>query len=214
MEIIYGTLNLPEVPTPVFSTARDWILKLGLFNLGQSCEDGEWGWIIDCSIQMGSMKILLILGFRLEFLQERDNFILSHSDVKPIVLKTIDSCPGEVVQLALNEAKLKTGDPVVIISDEGSDLKRGIRLYKEEQKISKRSVIHLHDILHKADLVLKKEVKQDPHWEDFTKKMNLSLQQLKLSSSAHLIPPKKRQKNRIRGEINVIDCGIKKISIA
>jgi hypothetical protein len=199
---------LPSFPAAAFSTTRDWLLKLGLFNLEQTHEGDDWVWIIDSSIQMGCMKCLLILGIRLTTLKNRENFILSHSDLKPIVLKTIESCPGEVVKEALNEAKKKTQGAVAIISDEGSELKRGVRLFQKEQPAGQQT-IHLHDITHKADLVLKKELEKDDKWKEFTRQMTNTTQQLKLTSSSHLIPPKQRQKKRMRSEIDIIEWGIK-----
>lgn len=104
LEIIHKIPSYNLLSTPAFSTVRGWVLKLGLFNLTKPCEQGEWVWIIDCSIQMGTMKCLLILGVRMDTLKERKDFTLSHSDVKPIVLKTVESCRGGVVKAALDEA--------------------------------------------------------------------------------------------------------------
>ena len=160
----------------------------------QNREEGEWIWIMDSSIQMGAMKCLLILGVRLEVLRRNDSFILSHNDVEPLVLKTIESCPGEVVKKALDEAKKKTQGAIAIVSDEGSELKRGVRLFQDEQVLNQKP-IHIHDITHKVDLILKKEVKNDCQWKEFTQEMTKTTQQLKLSASSHLIPPEQRQKN-------------------
>lgn len=208
-DIISDTLSLPFFPTPVFSTARDWLLKLGLFNLTKPCQTGEWVWIVDCSIQMGAMKCLLILGVRMEVLKERGDFTLSHADVVPIVLKTIESCPGEVVKMALDEAKNKTGRAVAVVSDQGAELKRGVRLFLEEQEDTEKPT-YLHDIMHKTDLILKKELERDCDWKNFIKEMTNTTQQLKLSSSSHLIPPKQYQKKRrMRSEIDNIEWGMK-----
>lgn len=205
--VIQSVFSIPSFPTPVFSTVRDWLLKLGLFNLKQTYEAGEWVWIIDCSIQMGAMKCILVLGVRLEALQKRGDFVLSHSDVKPIVLRTVESCPGEVIKEVLEVANKKTQGAVAIVSDEGSEMKRGVRLFQEGQ-VEGQKTIHLHDITHKVDLVLKKELEQDCEWKKFTQQMTNSTQQLKLSSSSHLIPPKQRQKKRMRNEIEVIKWGL------
>lgn len=201
-------MALPHFPTPAFSTMRDWVLKLGLFNLTQPKRQGEWVWIIDCSIQMGAMKCLLILGVRMEVLRRKEDFTLSHADVEPLVLKTVESCPGEIVKMALDEAKSKTKGAIAILSDEGNELKKGVRLFQEEQTDAERP-IHIHDVMHKMDLVLKKELEKDDVWKRFTKELTNTTQQLKLSSSSHLIPPKQRQKTRMRGEIDIVKWGLK-----
>jgi hypothetical protein len=200
--------SFPSFPTPVFSTVRDWLLKLGLFNLELTAyEEGHWAVILDGTIQIGAMKCLFGVAFRLETILEKENFVLSHSDVKPVFLKTIESCRGEVVKEALDEAKNKLQNITLIISDEGSELKRGGRLFQEEQPEGQKP-IHLHDVTHKLDLVLKKELKSDAKWRKITKHMNNSTQQLKLSTSSHLMPPKQRQKNRMRSEVDLIEWGI------
>lgn len=180
---------------------------MGLFNLTKPCEKGKWVWIIDFSIQMGAMRCLLILGVRMEVLEARGNFTLSHNDVEPIILKTLESCRGEVVKAALDEAKARTGEVVAIVSDQGPELKKGIRLFQEEQ-IEKPA--HLYDIMHKVDLVLKKELENDVEWQKFIKEMTNTTQQLKQSTSSHLIPPKQYQKKRrMRSEVGIIEWGIK-----
>lgn len=205
--VIHNTLSLPSFPTPVFSTIRDWLLKFGLFNLTKPCEKGKWVWIIDFSIQMGAMRCLLILGVRMEALEARGNFTLSHSDVEPIILKTLKSCRGEVVKAVLDEAKERTGEVVAIVSDQGGELKRGIRLFQEEQT---EKPVHLYDIIHKVDLVLKKELENDIEWQKFIKEMTNTTQQLKQSTSSHLIPPKQYQKKRrMRSEVDIIEWGMK-----
>jgi hypothetical protein len=206
--LIEETMTLSCIPTPAFSTMRDWLLKLGLYNLTQPKSEGEWIWIVDCSIQMGAMKCLLILGVRVEDLREKNDFTLSHANVEALVLKTIESCPGEVVKMALDEAKSKTKGALAIVSDEGTELKKGVRLFQEEQKDTERP-IHVHDVMHKIDLILKKELEKDADWKQFTKALTDTTQQLKLSSSSHLIPPKQRQKKRMRSEIDIVEWGFK-----
>lgn len=179
-------------------------MKFGLFNLIKTKDPGDWIWIIDSSIQMGLKKCVFILGVQAEKLK-KENFILSHVDVEPIILKTVTSSRGEIIQAALMEAEAKTGIPIEIISDEGADMKRGIRLYREQQLA--KNPIHIHDIVHKMDIILKKELREGSIWPEFMKKMNETMQKLKLSNSSHLVPPRQRRKERMRSEIDIIDWG-------
>lgn len=191
------------LPAVCSSTIRDWVLKCGLANLTMPREPGEWIWIIDSSIQMGAMKCVLILGIRMDQLKHNKDYTISQSDVVPLVLKTVESCPGEVIRDALMEAKDKTGEAIAVLSDEGSEIKRGVRLYAQTNP----PLVHLNDILHKMDLVLKKELEGDETWKQFTKEVTNTMQELKLTSSAHLVPPKQRQKRRLRGEVKIIEWG-------
>lgn len=173
-------------------------------NLIKPKKQGDWIWIIDSSIQMGSMKCVLILGVNMDNIRHEKDYTLAHSDIEPLVLKTVKSCPGEVIKDALLEARRQTGGSIAVLSDEGSDIKRGVRLYAQDHP-----VIHSNDILHKMDLLLKKELEGDDIWKNFTKNTTDTIQQLKLTSSAHLVPPKQRQKKRLRGEITLIIWGRK-----
>lgn len=214
-------MGLPDFPVPAFSTIRDWVLKLGLYNLEMPRERGNWVWIIDVSIQMGAMKCVYVLGVNMDKLKGRKDYTITSEDVVPLVLKTVASCTGEVIQEALIEAERKTGTATVVLSgggteisetgvtsvvlsDEGTDIGRGVKLYSKG-----KNIIHLHDILHKVDLILKKELEKDEIWKGFTKQMTDTIQRLKLTTSAHLGPPRQRQKGRLRGELKVIEWGLK-----
>lgn len=192
---------------PAFSTIREWVLKLGLFMLGRPKEKGEWIYVIDTSIQVGLMKCLLIVGVPLARLlskrEEKESFIPSHEDMEPLVIKTIDSCNGEVVRDALLEAEQKTGGAISVVSDEASEIKRGVRLFRE----TGREIIHQHDIVHRIDLIIKKEIEEDAVWSEYTKQMTNTTLKLKLTEIAHLIPPKQRQKRRMLGEIAIVEWG-------
>lgn len=190
--------------TVVHSTIRAWVLKIGLYLLERKKIADEWIYIIDASIQMGSMKCLLILGVPLSKLKAKADYTIVHNDLEPLVIKTVQSCNGDVVAEALLEAEQKTGVPLEIISDQGSEMKRGVCLYQK----AGRNVVHSHDIVHKIDNGLKKQLKNDQAWQDFTKNMLMTTQKLKLTEWAHLIPPKQRTKNRMLSERAIVKWGL------
>jgi hypothetical protein len=186
------------------STLRVWMLKVGLHLLEREKDQNQqWVYIIDASIQMGDKKCLLVVGIPLSRLQMKGDYTISHTDLEPLVVKTIASCKGEVVKEALLEAERKTGVPFEILSDEGAEMKYGVHLYKE----SGRNVIYHHDIVHKIDKAIKKDLQQDERWKKFTSQMLNTTQKLKLSEWAYLIPPKQRQKNRMLSEKFIVKWG-------
>jgi hypothetical protein len=195
--------HLDFIAQPVFSTIRSWVLRIGLYLLNRPKPEGEWIYIIDASIQMGAMKCLLILGIRQSALEQQGHYTILHQDVEPLVLKTVKSCSGEVVQSALVEAEAKTGMPLAVLSDEGSELKRGVKLFNA----AGGKTVHLFDIVHRVDLVVKKEVQNDMAWQTFAQQMTNTIQQLKLTDFAHFIPPKQRQKKRMLNEITIVKWG-------
>jgi hypothetical protein len=178
-------------------------LKIGLYKLKRPKHSSQgWFWIIDTTIQMGSQKCVLVLGIKRQYCTE--NFCPTFSQVEPLVLKPLESCPGEMIRDILEEASIKTGRPAAIISDAGSELKKGIRLFSENS-----DVVHLFDISHKVNTCLKAELSADVIWKEFKETAGESVQHLKLSPVSHLAPPRQRTKERMHSAFPLIHWGLR-----
>jgi hypothetical protein len=176
------------IKIPSYNTVKNWILKLGSYKLERSkSQCNDWVYLIDKTIQMGPDKCLAIIGVRLSSL-DPDNLTLSHNDVEPLVIKVAQKCPGEAVCEALQEAQRKTGGYCQILSDGGSDIARGIRLFEGTSK-------HFYDITHKLALLINESLGKDPAWQAIVKNAVSMTQQIKLSSIANLAPPELRAKS-------------------
>lgn len=194
------------IATPAASTIRQWFLKLGLYKLIQP-KHSENGWflIVDTSIQMGPQKCVVVLGVRTTDLSS--NFCPTLEQVETLVVKPVNNTPGDVIYEILEEAAGKISGQIIhaIISDEGSENKMGGRLFCENHQ----EIIHLHDISHLINNILKKELGNDPVWASFKEEAANSMQVLKLSSIAHLAPPRQRTKARMHSAFNLIEWGTK-----
>ena len=52
-----------SLPTPDFTTIRQWFLKLGIFELTKSKEQRtDWIFIVDTILERGTKKCFLVLG--------------------------------------------------------------------------------------------------------------------------------------------------------
>ncbi len=60
---------------------------------------------------------------------------LTLEDCECAGLKIHDSVNGEVVSAALYSIFKQTGDPVAILKDKGTDLSRGVSLWKENNQL-------------------------------------------------------------------------------
>lgn len=188
--------------TPSYEAARQWLQKLGLFKLSRpKIKANDWVYIVDISIQMGSQKCLVIVGARISKITA--NRSLRFEDMEPLVVKTLEKCPGEVVLEAFEEAIEMTGTPAAIITDGGAELKKGCRLLKEKG----HDTAHLSDFVHKLNTFLKKDLDQDDDWSKFKKLATRTIQSLKLSSISHLVPPRQRQKDRLLASDSLIEWG-------
>lgn len=147
--------------------------------------------ILDHTVQLGKEKCLVVLGVPFRHFSEA-GFTLKHKDVRVLGMDLVCESTGELVCEFLEELVLKYGLPSQIVSDHGSDLKKGIRLFIEQHP----GVIHTYDITHRTASFLKAELDRDTNWIDFTKKASLSSAQLQQTSLHTLMPPSQRKKAR------------------
>ncbi len=201
-----------EEKIPSYSVIRQWIAKVGLYELQRPKEKrDDWIWIVDFTLELGTEKCLVILGVSVEFIQEKikkSNGCLSPKDVEVLAIEIMKSTQGEKVESVFEKIGEKVGVPQQIISDKGSDLYKGIKLYKEKNQ----AIIHSHDITHQMALLLKKELEKEGKYELFTKKCHQTRQQIQPTELGFLMPPQQRSKSRyfnldelIRWGMNIIN---------
>ncbi len=213
-----------DFPTPSYTIISEWAKKIG-FYIYNSSKDKNINrvWIVDFSIQFGQDKLMLILGVDIAKINEwkkqvennndkKIKFEVNYKDVEVLHMVVVKSTAYEIV---LNELK-KTGDecglPLFILSDEGSDLAKGIRIFIENNP----GIQHLNDISHKLSNILKALLNKDAVWNNFCQALTLMKQKLKLSDIAEICPPKFRQKVRflnirepIKWAVKMLDLDLK-----
>jgi hypothetical protein len=89
-------------------------------------------------------------------------------------------------------ATVKTGVPRAIISDNGSDLHRGIDLFRQEHP----GTAWRYDIKHKTACLSKHALEGDAGWRPFVEQVHRFKQQVSLTEWAGLAPPQQRSKTR------------------
>jgi hypothetical protein len=194
------------IATPAYTTIRQWVLKIGLYKLSRPKTTSPRGWflIIDTSIQMGAQKCVVVLGIRKSDINK--NFSPTLEQAEPFIVRPLYTCPGEVISEILEEAAQIAGsDPIAVISDAGSELKRGMRIFTQNH----RHTIHLFDVSHKINTCLKEELSSDKIWASFKSSAANAIQHLKLSSLAYLVPPRQRTKERMHSAFLLIEWGLR-----
>jgi len=167
------------------------MLKLGYYNLSKKQTIAkDWIYIIDHSIQLGKEKLLLIIGIRAKDLPK--DRALKYEDMEIIDLQPVKSSTGAIVYEQLKEASKKTGEPRAIVSDMGSDIKLGVRLFQEESL----NTVHIYDLKHKIALIIKKLLERDNKWSEFKLLANYIAKKLQHSTVAGYRPPKQKEKAR------------------
>ncbi|MGK7877772.1 MAG: hypothetical protein AB4426_32045, partial [Xenococcaceae cyanobacterium] len=196
-------------PTPDFTTIRQWFLKLGLFELKKDKEKrSDWIFIIDTILEQGLKKCLLVLGISyqkwLQKLQDNSRN-LQHHDLEVLALEIVDSTTGKILESKLNNLANAVGQPLQIISDHGSDIKKGIELYITKNP----SVIYTYDFTHQVALWLKQELSKNSRFQEFLHQCNLTRSQIQQTALSFLIPPSQRSKARYHNLDILVNWGLK-----
>ncbi len=180
------------LPCPSWSTGRLWLLRLGYYKLTCAKEQADdWVWIVDHTVQLGDKKCLVILGIRLCNLPAPGRS-LSHKDVEPLALLPVKKSNKEIVYQQLEKTVVKTGVPRAIVGDHGSDLKSGVEQFCQTHP----ETCAIYDIKHKTAAVLKRELKHDEVWLEFTHLATQTKRKVQQTALAALAPPNQRTKAR------------------
>lgn len=185
---------LPGVQrTPVANAGQFWLLRIGLYELTRPKETADdWVWIVDHTVQIGVVKCLAIVGCRLSVWQAAQR-PLEHRDLQVLTLQPVDRSDGEIVYQQLEQTARTTGSvPRAVLSDEGTDLKRGIQAFCAQHPETVASL----DVAHQAAKLLKRELDADPRWQGFVGAAGGVRQRLAQTPWAHLLPPTQRDKAR------------------
>jgi len=178
--------------TPSASTIRLWLIRLGCACLSRPLPAaGPWVWLVDHTLQIGPHKLLVILGCplsRVPFGQRP----LAFADVELIAAVAMTASNQELVDDELEKATARTGIPAEIVSDDGSDLRGGIRRFQQRHGQTRSAV----DVAHAAANLLKHYRENDARWQQFTQQMHQTAATIRQTSAAYLLAPKVRGKAR------------------
>jgi len=212
MMVIEGTVSFRSVPRiwgvlkqlgwvqiqiPHFTSVIHWTLRAGmtLFNaVGPT--DEPWMAILDCSIDIGTRKALVVLRVPLSALHQKQGAI-GLQDCQCIGLKISPCWNGTLVQEALVDIFGKAGMPQAILKDGGSDIKSGVERYKETQNAPSVQVIE--DVGHVAANALKAEFSKQSAFVKFVEIVRKGASRIRQTDWAWLLPPKIRTKGRFQG---------------
>ena len=175
------------------STVQNYLLRVGLDQIvcgrDRSCSDRVW--IMDHMIAAGSLKCLVVLSI------SADKFArlgrpLQHQDIEVLELIPTEVSNGPVVDGQLNRLADRVGVPKAILSDRGSDLKKGVELFQQRH----RETIALYDIVHLVCRLIWKRLGKEDRFDEYRKASCECANKIRQSALAHLKPPRPKTKAR------------------
>lgn len=174
------------------ASVQNYLLRIGLDqmeNAIEPCPDRIW--IMDHMIAAGSLKCLIVLGIGADAFAKLDR-PLEHRDVDVLTLIPTEVSNGEIVHDQLNELAGRRGVPSAILTDCGSDLKKGVELFRQAHP----ETISLYDIVHLASRLIWKRLNNEDRFGDYRQACCECANKLRQSPLAHLKPPRPKTKAR------------------
>ncbi len=130
---------------------------------------------------------------------------LQHHDLEVLALEVLDSTKGEIIEFLINNLAKIVGKPLQIISDHGSDIKKGIELYIAQNP----ATIYTYDFTHQVALWLKKELSKNAKFQEFLNQCNVTRSQIQQTKLSFLTPPSQRAKARYHNIDLLVSWGLK-----
>jgi len=177
---------------PCATTIRSWMMRLGLYALTRPVDRTvPRVWFIDHTIQIGALKLLVILGCPLSQVPFGER-ALTMKDLSLVALVPMEKSTGDLVERELEIAALRVGRPVQMISDLGSDLQKGIRGYRDVRP----GIAQVADVAHEGANLLRHAWEGDARWVEFVAKLEETSSKLRQSKDAYMKAPRLRLKSR------------------
>jgi hypothetical protein len=189
--ILYHPLDATTA-IPAASSVRWWLQRLGLYALREPLPRADdWVLLIDHSVQIGTVKVCVILGIRLCDVPYPLR-ALRYEDMYVIAVIPVGQSTGEIVDAQLEQATLRIGIPRQIVSDGGSDVKKGAALFAGRHP----DTAVTYDAAHHGAIVLKRRFEDDPQWSEYIGRLSQVKSSIRQTVDAFLASPSLRPKAR------------------
>jgi len=190
---------------PHFTTGIGWALRLGLHRLQQAQRhlDEPWVCIADFTIQIGCKKALIVL--RVPVAAVSQGSALTLKQVEVIGLSLGDTWNGARVNTVLLALFERCGWPAHVVSDCGSDIKKGI---VETVREAPNRASWISDVSHCVANAVKHYYAKLSIFQQFQRLCTRMRQRLQQTRFAFLLPPKARTKGRFLSASRQAEWGL------
>lgn len=178
--------------TPSYSSVRLWVYRVGLYLWQRTPpRHDDWIFLLDHVAEPASGKCLLIVGVRRSALRV-GNYQLTHQDVTLLYAEIMTSSNGVAIHEILDDVSAVTGVPVQIVSDHGSDVLKGERLFQAEQP----DVVLTWDITHRLARLWLATIRGDERWASFQEQCGQTRTKTERGPLRFLAPPSQSDATR------------------
>ena len=168
---------------PAYTSIGYWTQELGLSVYKESCslfKDKRYALIIDESMMIGSEKLLLTLAVP----ADNEGHVMTEKDIVIVDISIAKSWNGTTIKDVFKKVAEKIGhEPEYVISDNGSTIGKAVR---------DAGYRHHLDISHSLGMFLERIYKNEPDFQELSKKVSDARLKYNMQEVAFIQPPSQR----------------------
>lgn len=191
LQTIFDAMKL-KLKVPSHDAIRNWTSRVGVGELEDTfSEDQDVLWMADHSSQIGTEKVLLIIGIAVEDLPGPGD-TLSLEDVKVLAIVPGKRWKKEDVAREYRRLAARIGVPRYLLCDGAIELREPAESLEKDG----RKTIVLGDLKHHAANILEKQIGRSERFKTFLSQIGLTRNQIQQTELSHFVPPPLKQKSR------------------
>ncbi|HJN13800.1 MAG TPA: hypothetical protein QF564_34325 [Pirellulaceae bacterium] len=191
LQTVLDALRL-DIKVPSHDAIRNWTCRVGVGELENTFhQDQDVLWMADHSSQIGTEKVLLIIGIAVEDLPQPGQ-TLSLENVKVLAIVPGQRWKKEDVAREYKKLAKRIGAPRYLLSDGAIELREPAESLEKDG----RKTIVLGDLKHHAANVLEKQIGRSDRFKEFISQVGLTRNRVQQTELSHFVPPPLKQKSR------------------
>lgn len=191
LKVLAQELNW-NIEMPSYSTIRNWASRMGVGELEDIFGKHEEAlWMADHSAQIGSEKVLLVVGILVKDLP-RPGETLCLDNIKVLAIIPGRNWKKEDVGREYKKLAERIGAPRYLLCDGATELSEPVAILEE---FGKKPIV-LGDLKHHAANVLEKQIGRSERFKSFMSQVGLTRNRIQQTELSHFVPPPLKQKSR------------------
>jgi hypothetical protein len=191
LKIIFDWLGI-DTKTPSWSSMRCWACRVGIAQLQQPVEEADdWIWMADHSNQIGTEKVLQILGIRASQLPKPGQ-TLRLSDLRVLAVVPGTNWKCEDVRREYDKLAKQIGTPRYLVTDGAVELRESADVLKTP---GKRLAV-LRDMKHYAANTFEKLIGKSERFGQYLSQLGRTRNAIQQTELSHFTPPPQKPKAR------------------
>lgn len=191
LEIVFDYFKIQQA-IPCWTTIRGWTMRVGVAQLDdQAPQSDDMIWLADHSNQIGTEKVLTILGISASRLPALGQ-TLKHQDVRILSVVPAKQWKREDVRREYQKLAAKIGPPRMLLTDGAVELRESADILEKDGE----KPILFRDMKHFAANLLERILQQDDRFSQFNAELGRTRCAIQQTEISHFTPPSQRAKAR------------------